>query len=314
VLINLSRKTNMTKSIFLKSVPLLAVGVLLSGQAFAAPVPSTNVGVACNPSHVQVTWVQQISPVDTGRVDIDPRSAIACAGVYSGNDASDPQTNLGYAGDGWANGESSPANSVDFDPGLFIGEYGLELQDLNPDTLGQTLDPGWIMVGKHEGGQFNPQSVGNDADNPVVLDDTFACTNCDSPSTSGTWELTPDADLPGRFTDAAGTTKNAFDAFALILKGGNYYSVYLFTAAQFGITDLTTVNQFGGTWTMPTITSTLNNGKLKSQQPANSHLSVWAHDPASSTITEVPEPGMLGLFGLGLIALGAVRRQARQAV
>jgi len=329
-----------------------ASSALLAGWFAIGPASAglTDVGagsaVNCQTSDVQLTWTKQISPSLSPVINFTPGiSALACIGFYEGNDQPQPTTNLGYYGDGFANGGQSPANSIYFGTGMFIGTGELVLQDLDKD--GKIDDPGWVTVGKYDSDQnkfvantVNGQAIiGDDASAANGgLQSFFSCTGCANGAKSGSWSLTPDAGIPERFNAAAGEdSKNFFDAFSLVLKGGNYYTAYLFTASQIegalqGLLgnefklSLSDVYNFGGTFTMPTITTTemkekqtcTGKGKDKtctttwvekttSKQYGLSHITALAHDP--NDVNKAPAPGTLALLGFGLLGMGFARRR-----
>lgn len=90
--------------------------------------------------------------------------------------------------------------------------------------------------------------------------------------------------------------------FIGILKGATGYAMYYFDDVIFNGSN-------GGTWAMQIYTK---NGKNIADL---SHLSLYIRDNCPNhdcTVTEVPEPGMLGLLGMGLLGLGLFRRKRPQ--
>jgi len=285
----------------LATLILSASLVAAAGTAQAASV------LPCSVGDVKITSVAQYSGITAGATLTTLASglsmdAAACAGAYSGNDGYYPSENLGWQNDGLLNGgfQVSTGNVL-FPGGAFITDT-YPLSDLDND--GAVDDPGWVMLGKFdpEKGTFSPSAVGGDSS--IVLSSFFTATV--DGAGKGTWAFTPDATVAERTRGIFGN--NYFDQFALVFKSANAFSVYDFTAEQFGVThpsvDVPIMNWFG----TYDVTNTLRTGgKDGVKNPAGlSHITVWARDPASPTpSTSVPEPGTLAL--LGIAALGALR-------
>lgn len=298
-------------SLFVFGIALLSQVVLVT-SAHAVPA-------SCNGESVKVTdyWLAS-DPTETRLgpgADGFEATAVACIPQTDGNDTGNLKPddsvtnpvdtvngivnqvggNIGLTGDGLFNGEG---DITGYDPAFMDPQFGLEYLDIDND--GQATDPGWIMLGSQDVGQsFDKMSIlGNEG---VINDGIFDSTCTSSDCTSGTWRLTPDEDIPSRWFTAlegAGITNiGFFDAFSIVLKGGNGYSAYLFTAESLGISDLTKVHQFAGTFLMGDLTNGGGN------TPGLSHISVWAHDPTLEQ-TQIPEPSTLALLGTALIGFG----------
>lgn len=146
----------MTKSILLKSAPLIALGLLYGGQAAAG---YTDLGT-CAVTDVQVTAYQQV--FGGSNSSTTTYNASGCLGAYidgdkGGNPVPYPDFNLGLAGDGLMNGEFQDSG-LGFTPGAFV--TNADLQNIGYfDQNGKFVagadpgsptpdDPGWILLGK----------------------------------------------------------------------------------------------------------------------------------------------------------------------
>jgi len=286
----------------------LTVACLAVGAVYSLPASATLTGISCNTADVKVTTIKQYSADGATLNTLTPAGFMAdsayCAGAFVGNDGFYPQQNLGIAGDGLLNGGVQvQSGQVLFPnpPGAFINAPST-LSDLDGD--GQANDPGWIMLGKYEDNGpngswvFTPSAIGGDSS--VVLSSFFSVSFANG--YSGSWAFTLDADVVSRASVLLGA--NYFDQFALVFKSSDAFAAYDFTADQFGITPSASdpVYQFFGTFDT---SSTL---LTRSGRPAGlSHITLWARDPAASNV--VPEPGMLGLFGVAMLGLFFLRRR-----
>lgn len=259
----------------------------------AAPAQAST----CSTSSV---WASSVTPlagganVLSGNVD-----ATACAGAYVGNDIPFPGTkggaNLGYYGDGLVNGAAqTQTGSVLFPNGMFSELY--PTQFLNPNSDGVHADPGWIYAGSSNGTSFTGALIGNTL---KVSDSTFNF-NLNANGT-GTWGITPD--LQNALALASLLKGNALDQFAIVVKYGNGFQAFDFTAKSLGLplTNPPTLYNFSGGFDLSTYLTAPGGGF--------SHIDLYFRDPILGT--SIPEPGSLALLGLGFAALGFFNRRKK---
>jgi hypothetical protein len=289
----------------------MVVGALVT--AFSAA--SASAGTCTLDSYT----ITKAAPAGTTPVSLGATiNATSCVGVNTmvagSNPASiSPDTNLGYLNDGLLNGEGGllPWNT-------FITAN--QLQDLNPAPNTGAVDPGWIQLGTMSassgtlttsgittpGGTFN---LGN------VLTFTENTTNTTNGGgleggISGTWTLSLNPGIINVLHANGLFNRNNFDQLAFVVKASNSWAVYDFDFTKIGGFDLTQPYSLAGTWNL----NDFRNSNNKADQNL-SFLGVWARDPAAAEApgqTTVPEPGVLGLFGAGLLGMAALRRR-RQA-
>lgn len=284
------------------SALLLASGVL-AAPAYAGPLSD------CQTSDVQITRVTQFSDTTaTATTETiyaatgTPVGAAACAGAFTGNDGFYPTTNLGYAGDGLLNGGTQVASGSTLFPGGAFIDAAHPLQDL--DGNGHVNDPGWIMLGKYENGQFTPSAVGGNTG--IVLGSFFSATV--TGTGTGTWAFTPDATVAQRIGDTFG--RNYFDAFALVFKAGNSFAAYDFTPELFGADSPLPTDPVMNWYGSYDVSGTLRAGKDGKNAAGLSHITLWARDPALPEVaTQVPEPASLGLMAIAGAALLRSRKR-----
>jgi len=288
-------------------LPALALGLSMA-SVHAAPVPTSIPNTAtCTLDSVAITGMTssktgaQVLPANT------TVNSTKCFGVISGNDATNgtnsPSPNLGYLGDGLLNG-GYMKDGYYVDPGFFLVD-GSTYQPLKDPNL--AVDPGWIMLGKMEGGSgtMDGYKVTNGA-NVLDIDDVLTFTM----NANGTWSLQTKADIVD-ILDAAGMfDRSYFDQLAFVFKAGSGAQDKDGGWAIYDINFNTLLKQMPGAFDLKqpySFTGTWNTDDFGGKEI--SHMSLWARDPLNTT-SNVPLPGSVLLMGIGLLALGFVRRKA----
>lgn len=338
--------------------------VVLSLSALAMGF-AANATTMCATSDVKLTDVQlvpetQVDPFPSPpSTSIPPTEASACVGLLSGNDKPSPSGhNIGEYGDGLLNGavqtggnpddslsayntlfdpfynEADPLNpfaldgSEGYNPTLaFISPLDLQDFDGLDDGNEYKTDPGWVYLGKDEGGGFGYGTAGSGLAGETlvssVVDISFTCLVGDigGGCTSGSWSIMPDYDIASELFELFG--EGVFDHLAFVFKTGNVcereegdkgkpdcdkgsnFAIYDFNFNTLlgGGLDLSLPYNLGGTFDL----GATFDGK------GISHISVWARDPEFTEITRIPEPRsmLLMLFALALLT---VRYRVMQAV
>jgi len=267
------------------------------------------------------------------------RTATSCVGLLSGNDQPLPDNNIGEYQDGLLNGEVWNSGSADgqlspnntlFDPFYLNGiDNDLDndgfnddlvfiepsdLQKLDPD--GEAEDPGWVFLGKQEGGDFDYSVAGKNLEDDEgdsisidigdVLTVNFSCSYTEDSVVmqvsithdkceDGMWDISPVENIATLLEPVFGN--GFFDHLAIIFKGGPEFAVYDFDFnminAELGNNlDLTVPYNLSGTFNME---ATFGNTAI-------SHVSLWARDPAGEDVT-ISEPSVRLLFALGLLMI-----------
>lgn len=326
-----------------KVLPLIAICPL----AFASNVYATELYCSTGLSDPQIStsqvWIDaaapapfESQPLPTGRIN-----STDCAGFYHENvkpfSSNNGVSNIGLNEEGFLNNETGAFPTA---PGAFI--ESTDLQDL--DNEGIANDPGWIYLGKSEGGEF--QWFG-DEETPVV-DNPLNPTNFDISQymdismnwdgTQGSWSIT--YNNPLEFLDKLSETfgTNFFDHLAFGIKFGNVvdelneevtetegrkggnrstpeYAFYDFDFPQINIDIKTLLNLSEDPFNL-SIPYNFSGGfdmcagfeDCTVQGLGISHVDLFARDPADPE-TSVPVPGPLLLMGIGLAAIGYTSRK-----
>jgi hypothetical protein len=187
---------------------------------------------------------------------------------------------------------------------------GISVDDMTFGVLGSTPDPAddcyGVVADNDTAANVFPD--GGDAWTFLAKDDDPGSVPQGSGSIGDiTFTLTADAGTAGSWTlswidSDPGTPPNfplTLDLLG-VLKAGSEFASYLFEAETLtaanspgsGAFDIVFTNQGGS-------------------NPDLSHLSVYYRDSGGGGGGQIPEPATLGLLGLGLAALGAIRRRSR---
>ncbi|WP_427977699.1 hypothetical protein [Agarivorans sp.] len=282
---------------------VFAIGIF--GQVWAAPI-THYVGTSCNLGNAQLTSIKEVSaaanPAD-GVVLSDellvngPYDATGCL-VFDGNDdPSDPVINIGQNGDGFLNTTYGPDDS------LFFIEPD-ELQNLDDIPFEVADDPGWIQLADvdqnlnvtyDQSGPVTPGGLFLDID--ALLDMSFTCVGGDvGECTAVEWVIQTDPYIIEQVQQLLGEA--TFDHLAFSVKVAGSFIIY-----DFDFVDIFETEPGLNFLTPYQLSGTLNTGDFLNRQgnpQAISHMSVWARDPADSSVV-VSEPSSIGILILALM-------------
>jgi len=229
-------------------------------------------------------------------------NATSCVGLYGENDdaggLNSPSPNIGQLGDGLLNGQDI------LDGMEFITEA--DLQALDPDGIHD--DPGWIHLAHFDAqngisySNAGPVPGGSlTLDISELLTLSLECVSGDlSDCNSMNWELTTKLGIIDQVQALLGPA--TFDHLAFTVKAGSDNSDGGFAVYDFNFKDIFSIENspFLNFNTPYKLGGTLNTADFGNK--GVSHLNVYARDPADDS-TQVPEPSILTLFSLGMIAL-----------
>ena len=330
---------------FAKLLPVVAIIMGSQGLTISSahagiinPVPPANINNpgTCSTSKATLNSVH-VSDFDiSNNVNDDGKSganllangpyvASECIGVFGFNDGNLHPTgnNIGELGDGLLNGgdfkiKGSP-NSLAELP--FI--TNADLQDLDGD--GTATDPGWIHLGKFEGGSsanitdYSHIAPNNNTGTHIAdllridfqcLDDGDGDGQPDSNQvgesvingcSSVSWSLKTDIDIIPQVQAILG--KSTFDHLAISVKAGSGSSDSGFAVYDFNFKTIFG-NEAPGAFDFNTpyiLGGTINTADLGGRDI--SHITFWARDPQDTTTTRIPEPSSIFLLSVALIAL-----------
>jgi hypothetical protein len=292
---------------------VFAVGIF--GQVWATPI-AYYVSSSCNPEYAQLTSIKEVSaaanPADgvvlSGELLVNgPYDATSCL-VFDGNDdPSDPVINIGQNGDGLLNTTYGPGDS------LFFIEPD-ELQNLDDMPFGVADDPGWIQladvdqdlnVNYDQSGPVVPDGLFLDID--ALLDMSFTCVGGNlGDCTEVEWVIQTDPYIIEQVQQLLGEA--TFDHLAFSIKVGDSFIIYDFDFVDIfdtepGLNFLTPYQLSGSLYTGDFLNRNNNPQGI-------SHLSVWARDPADSSVV-VSEPSTLGIIILAIFG-GVISRLSRR--
>lgn len=293
------------------SVTLFATTAYAASGSLSDPVPN---GVGCTKDTYQIT----AAGLAGGPLSAIPGGiqSTSCIGVYGTpnniNSFNAAQPNLGYLGDGLLNGQKNDVGKVLVSPTQFI--TASQLQDLNPATTG-AIDPGWVQLGTLAANSgnlttYNVTPTGGPAFNlNQVMSYSQTVTNTTNGGgtpggIAGTWTLTLNPNIVSILNAAGLFQRSSFDHLAFELKAGSNWAVYDFDFNSIGGFDLTKPYSMSGTFNLNDFRNSTN-----TSDQGISQLAVWARDPVVEQTTNVPEPGIMGLFGIGLLSLAGLRRR-----
>lgn len=301
----LSRKVDIMK----KQYAMVAVALAAAFSVTQASAGAVSSQAQCTLDSYTIT---KAAPAGQTPVSIGTTiNATKCYGTVAMEPTNNPASikpdggNLGYLNDGLLNGENGVLPWT-----TFITSD--QLQDLNPAPGTGKVDPGWIQLGtmSASAGTLTTSNLGTGTSaynlNNVLTFTQDTTSPNKSASIYGTWSLNLDADIINKLHTAGLFQRNNFDQLAFVVKASNSWAVYDFDFTKFGGFDLTQPYSLSGTWNLDDFQN--KNGKDQEL----SFLGVWARDPVAPASSNVPEPGMLALFGAGMLSMAALRRR-RQA-
>lgn len=282
----------------------------VAGPAVPPPPPP------CDTSVITLDHMSASADNTNQNLLLDTYTASTCLGLFDNpsniGSYHDANPNIGTYGDGLLNGEGGFLS-----PTAFITEE--QLMDLGPNVGYPDADPsiaddpGWISLAKFDlqgEGQFSAQYQAIDwfeyLDLDEVLDISFTCTSGGDSCSTGRWSLATSLDVIEKVQAALGN-RSTFDHLAFVFKAGDNWAVYDFNFTDIFFNELAVL----GNQNIPepfntpfTFGGDFNTGDFNKNI---SHFAVWARDPISTT--SIPAPAPLLLFGMGLVALGLLRRR-----